>query len=279
MKIKIIALVSLLILPGVVFAQKKKNQPADSTVKKEAAADSVKRTVDSGKRKADSLKQVKEYDSVKTELVQYKKFYTYINTKFFPERFRNIEVERAIALGDSLTEAKNSKWNNIQSLSKSRIDSLSYLLKTADTLRMENQTFKALLTSLIGENVFPLNEAELKGTWQVYVQPLKVIGSGQESGIVSLERLALPDSLNKSAIKQIVFLEEDLADIHFIGGRRTKVFYKVNGFSREKTYSISLQKGSEINAKLFVTPVPRGLQVSYKIGKTPGQYMFGHMRK
>lgn len=280
MKRILFLLVTLVMLSEIVLGQGKKKQAAvDSTAQKVVVADTTKKVVDSGKAKADSLKFAKQYDSLKTELAQYKKFYLYINAKFFPEKFRNVDVERAIALGDSLTAANNSKWSGLQALSKSKIDSLSFLLKTADTLRMENQTYKSLLTSLIGENVYPLNESELKGSWQVFVQPLKVMGTGSESGIVSLEKVSLPDSLQKAAIKQIVFLEDDLADIYFIGGRRTKCFYKVNGFSREKSYSISIQKGSEINAKLFVTPVPRGLQISYKIGKTPGQYMFGHMHK
>jgi len=144
---------------------------------------------------------------------------------------------------------------------------------------VQNQTFRALLASLIGENVYPQNEVELKGSWQVYVQPLTVTGTGQESAIVSQDKFVMPDSVSKSSIKQIVFLEEDLADIYFIGGKKTKCFYTVAGFSREKTYTIALQKAEEINIKLFVTPVPRGLQVSYKSGKGAGQYMFGYMRR
>jgi hypothetical protein len=279
MKTKILALTMLLLLSGIGFAQKKKNPPADSIAHKETVPDPVKIAAVSDKEKADSLTRAKDYDSLKKELVLYKKFFTYINHKFFPERLRNIGVERAIVVGDSLTAANNSKWNGLQSLSKSKIDSLSYLLKSADTLRLENQTFRALLVSLVGENTYPANESELKGSWQVFVQPLMVAGSGKESGIVSLEKMSLPDSLHNAAVKQIVFLEEDLADVYFFGGRKTKCFYKVNGFSRDKTYSISLQKGDEINARLFVTPVPRGLQISYKVGKVPGQYMFGYMRK
>jgi hypothetical protein len=263
-------LFTLIILSSAAFAQKKKDQPSDSV---KAAHAAIRQAAT-----ADSLKQVR-YDSVKTELGQYKKFYSYINNKFFPEKFRNVDVEKAIALGDSLSAANNKKWTGLQTMSKGKIDSLSVLLKTADTLRMENQTYKSLLTSLIGEDVYPLSENELKGSWYVFVQPLKIVGTGNESGIVSLDKLALPDSLQKAALRQIVFLEEDLADLYFIGGRKTKCFYKVNGFSREKTYSISFQKGNEINAKLFVTPVPRGLQVSYKVGKAPGQYMYGHMHK
>jgi hypothetical protein len=87
--------------------------------------------------------------------------------------------------------------------------------------------------------------------------------------------MIIPESLHKSSIKQIVVLEEDLADIHFIGWKKTKCFYKVAEFSRDKTYAIFLQKAEEINIKLFVTPVPRGLQVSHKLGKTPGRLVHG----
>jgi hypothetical protein len=259
--------------------KKKREEAADTTAQKVAAVDTAKTVVTPVVAVADSIKKPTENDSLTAQLVLYKNFYTHINDKFFPEEFKNIEIEKAIALADSLSAANQSSSKGLQSLSQSKIDSLSILLKSADTLRMENQTFKALLISLIGENVYPLNEMELKGSWQVFVQPLQVSGAGEESAIVSLEKIILPDSLYKLAIKQIVFLEEDLADIYFYGGKKTKCFYKVNGFSRDKTYTIFLQKGDEINTKLFVTPGPRGLQVSYKAGRGTGKYMFGFMRR
>ncbi len=280
MKNIILVLLILLVSANSTMAQrKKKKAAADSVASKEVVVDTAKVVTSSPQVDGDSVKSVKNYDSLNAQLVLYKNFYTYISNKFFPEKYKNIEIQKAITLADSLSAANTSKSQGLQSLSKSKIDSMSQLLKMADTLRIQNQTFKALLVSLIGENVYPLNETELKGNWQVFVQPLTVTGTGQESAIVSLEKIILPDSLYKSSIKQIVFLEEDLADVYFFGGKKTKCFYKVNGFSREKTYSIFLQKGDEINIKLFVTPVPRGLQVSYKMGKETGKYMFGYMRK
>jgi hypothetical protein len=280
MEKRILVLLMMLLLAGATMAQRKKKEAAkDSTAGKAVAVDTVKVPSGSVKAESDSLTAARNYDSLNAQLKLYKNFYAYISGKFFPEKLKNIEIEKAIALADSLSAANNSKWTGLQSLSKSKIDSLQLLLKTADTLRIQNQTFRALLESLIGENVFPLNETELKGSWQVYVQPLGITGTGLESGIVSLEKIVLPDTLYKSAIRQIIFLEEDLADIYFVGGKKTKCFYKVVGFSREKTFSILLQKADEINIRLFVTPVPRGLQVSYKLGKGAGRYMFGYMRK
>jgi hypothetical protein len=283
----ILVLLILVIFTGdVVAQQRKKNREekavSDSTAQMSVAVhptEPVAVPAMAVETVADSLKRSAERDSINAQLTLYKNFYTHISNKFFPEEFKNIEIEKAIPLADSLSAANQSASKGLQSLSNRKIDSLSYLLKTADTLRMENQVFKALLISLIGENVYPLNETELKGSWQVFVQPLQVTGSGQESAIVSLEKIVLADSVYKFAIKQIVFLEEDLADIYFFGGKKTKCFYKVTGFSRDKTYSISLQKGDEINIKLFVTPVPRGLQISYKVGLDAGKYMFGFMRK
>ena len=280
---KILVLLILLVFTGDAIAQLRKKKrdekaAADSAAQK-VVTDTTKVVAAPVAAVSDSLKKATATDSVSAQLVLYKNFYTHISDKFFPEKFKNIEIEKAIALADSLSAANQSTNKGLQSLKQSKIDSLSILLKTADTLRMENQTVKGLLVSLIGANVYPLNETELKGTWQVFVQPLQVTGSGQESAIVSLEKIILPDSLYKLGIKQIVFLEEDLADIYFFGGKKTKCFYKVTGFSRDKTYSISLQKADEINIKLFVTPGPRGLQVSYKAGRATGKYMFGFMRK
>jgi hypothetical protein len=283
MRHNILVLLMLLVLTGTTMAQrknKKETTAVDSTAQKVVVADTTKAVIAPvAVVNTDSLKRTAEIDSLNAQLVLYKDFYAYIANKFFPEKYKKIEIEKAIPLADSLSAANNNKWKGIESMSKGKIDSLSLLLKRADTLQMENQTFKALLVSLIGEKVYPLNEAELKGSWQVFVQPLQVTGSGQESAIVSLEKIVLPDSLYKLAIKQIVFLEEDLADVYFFGGKKTKCFYKVTGFSRDKTYTISLQKGDEINIKLFVTPGPRGLQVSYKAGRGTGKYMFGFMRK
>ena len=284
---KILVLLMMLLFTSSAMAQLRKKKrdekaaaaAADST--KAVAADTTKAVAAPAVAIAapDSLKKPTATDSLSAQLVLYKGFYTHISDKFFPEKFKNIEIEKAIALADSLSAANQSANKGLQSLKQSKIDSLSILLKTADTLRMENQTIKSLLVSLIGANVYPLNESELKGTWQVFVQPLQVTGSGQESAIVSLEKIVIADSLYKLAIKQIVFLEEDLADIYFFGGKKTKCFYKVTGFSRDKTYTISLQKSDDINIKLFVTPGPRGLQVSYKAGRGTGKYMFGFMRK
>jgi hypothetical protein len=283
----ILVLPILVLFTGDVIAQqRKKNRDnkstSDSTTQMFAAADTTKIVAVpamTDEAVADSLKIAAERDSLNAQVTLYKNFYTYIRDKFFPEEFKDIEIEKAIPLADSISAANQSAARGLQSLSNSKIDSMSLLLKTADTLRLENQIFKGLLISLIGENVYPLNETELKGSWEVFVQPLQVTGSGQESAIVSLEKIVLADSVYKLAIKQIVFLEEDLADIYFFGGKKTKCFYKVTGFSRDKTYSISLQKGDEINIKLFVTPVPRGLQISYKAGLDAGKYMFGFMRK
>jgi len=270
-------LVLLLLTVSAVAQLRKKNKeaPVDSVAKTETVAD----TTNSIKPKNDSVKQTSASDSLNAQLTLYKDFYAYISNKFFPEKFKKAGIEKAITLTDSLSKSNESTRTSLQSLSKGKIDSLTLLLRRADTLQMENQTFKNLLVSLIGENVYPQNEGDLKGSWQVFVQPLTITGSGQESGIVSQDKMILPDSLYKASIDQIVFLEEDLADIYFFGGKKTKCFYTVNGFSREKTYTIFLQKGTEINIKLFVTPVPRGLQVSYKLGNGTGQYMFGYMRR
>jgi hypothetical protein len=212
-------------------------------------------------------------------LKEYTGFYTYVSNKFFPEQYKNLPIEKAIPLVDSLRAARDEKFAGLESMSKERMDSLSVALKTAEVLRIENQTFKTILASLVGEKVYPQRVEELKGAWQVFVNPLKVTGSGQMSAVVSLERMVLIDSIAKYTVSQIVFLEEDLADIYFLGGQKTKCFYKVAGFSRDKTYSISLQKSDEINITLFITPVPRGLQVSYKLGRSPHYYMFGYMRR
>src|SRR5688572_1189503 len=225
MKKEILVLLVLLLLAGSTMAQKKKKDAAKdstTTVVVDTAPAAVSAVPVSAKTGNDSLKASKNYDSLNAQLTLYKNFYKYIGDKFFPEKYKNLGIEKAIPLADSLSAARDSKFKGIESLSKTKIDSMSVLLKEADTLRIQNQTFRALLESLIGENVYPLNEAELKGSWQVYLQPLGVIGAGSESGIVSLEKIILADSLYKSAIKQIVFLEEDLADIYFFGGKKTK---------------------------------------------------------
>jgi hypothetical protein len=269
------------------FAQEKK-QETDSLTKKKAVA-----TPGVPKSSKDSLGTSQSIDSLKAELTLYKSFYAYISKKFFPEKYKNLPINRAIPLADSLSAARDKRFKGLESMSKEKKDSLSYALITAEaleeenetlrtenqTFRIENQTFKMLLASLIGEKVYPQNEAEIKGNWQVFVNPLKVTGSGQVSAIVSLEKMVLIDSIAKQTIKQIVFLEEDLADVYFLGGKKTKCFYKVIGFSRDKTYSITLKKSDEIDITIFITAVPRGLQLSYKLGKNPNYYMFGYMRR
>jgi hypothetical protein len=284
MKKKIILLIILSGLTGSTFlhAQKKgssKKEVATDTAKavtspKSAAQDSLKAL-----HVNDSLKTLKANDSLNAQLTLYKGFYTYISGKFFPEKYKNIPIEKAIPLADSLRAARDEKFKGLETMSKGRMDSIALLLKTAEALRIENQTFKTLLASLIGEKVYPQQEAELKGSWQVFVNPIKLSGTGQMSAVVSLEKMILVDSIAKASISQIVFLEEDLADIYFLGGKKTKCFYKVTGFSRDKTYSIALEKSNEINITLFITPVPRGLQISYKLGKNPNYYMFGYMRR
>jgi len=280
MRKKIILLLMLSSLTGSMLLQAQKKENAE-TSKKEIVKDTSKVVVAPTPSQwvKDSVKTVQLIDSLKAQITLYKSFYTFISNKFFPEKYKNIPIEKAAPLVDSLRAARDETFKGLETMSKGRMDSITLLIKTVEALRIENQTFKTLLASLIGEKVYPQQEAELKGSWQVFVNPLKVTGSGQMSAVVSLEKMVLVDSLAKATISQIVFLEEDLADIYFLGGKKTKCFYKVTGFSRDKTYSISLQKSDEINITLFITPVPRGLQVSYKLGKNPNYYMFGYMRR
>src|SRR5690348_5629934 len=160
MKNKIFILCLLLIGSVAAVAQKTSND----SVKTES-----KPATSSTRHASDSVAMVKKYDSLNHQLALYEKFYHYINNKFFPPKYKNIDIEKAIPLADSLSAARDTKFKGIETLSKTKIDSLTLMLKTMDTLRIQNQTFKALLISLMGEEVYPLNEAGLKGSWQVFV--------------------------------------------------------------------------------------------------------------
>src|SRR5690349_16242222 len=134
MKKEISVLLVLLLLAGSTMAQKKKKDAAKdstATVAVDTAPAAVSAVPVSTKAANDSLKAAKNYDSLNAQLALYKNFYKYISNKFFPERYKNLEIEKAIPLADSLSAANNSKWAGMQSLSKSKIDSLQVLLKTA----------------------------------------------------------------------------------------------------------------------------------------------------
>src|SRR6187431_168805 len=116
MKRKILVLFMLGMVAGSVQAQPKPKQEAvpDSEIQKTVVTDTIRKAaVAPVVINTDSLKNLKVIDSLNTQLVLYKNFYAYISNKFFPEKYKKTEIEKAIILADSLSAARDSKWRGI----------------------------------------------------------------------------------------------------------------------------------------------------------------------
>ncbi len=160
-------------------------------------------------------------------------------------------------------------------------DSLMEFQQMYDTLKFENKVFRDILGILIDEKNYPRSEEDFMGEWQFFINPIFIKQDSLYRGLVTYSRMNLSDDILKGMIKQITFMEDELANILYYDGNNEKCFFEVNNFSKTNTYSIHFDRKDEINIELMVTHLPNGIQVSYQSENNKNKDLFylGYMKR
>lgn len=222
-----------------------------------------------------------ERDSLTKTAESYQKFYFFIRDNYFPEGARDLSPAQATGLVDSLSSARDSTLEGLQRLDLTLADSIKGLRDSMTTLEIQNKAFRDVLGLALSAQVYPRQAGDLQGSWKVFLEPVDLVGTNPQAGLVSRNQMVLPDSIYKGMITRIDFLEDELADVYFAGGKRIKCFFKVTDFDLQKTYFIDLSHGKELDIQLYITHVPKGIQVSYQMPAQDGAsgFYFGYMTR
>lgn len=225
----------------------------------------------------------KTYDSIRVRYLEYDTMYQVIKDKYIGFEFDPANLAHIVdslraqrdstliksaskALGPDTTKATPTDVAALVAVSE---DGSSKLL--TDSLQQEINHFRFIFDQYFVKGTIPQATADLNGTWKVSLQWFEITRSGDRSG-VNLMPLR-PDNLFVTSIK---FVDAELAELTLNNGVNVKCFYKVNGFSKDKPYSIDFNKWKEVDNRLFVNPREGELYVSYQKGNG---FFHGFMRK
>ena len=79
------------------------------------------------------------------------------------------------------------------------------------------------------EKDYPHNEQDLMGIWQLFINPIAIQKASVYTGLRTYNGMNLSDSILNGMIRQITFVEADLADIVYMDGRDKKGFMRWMG--------------------------------------------------
>jgi hypothetical protein len=151
------------------------------------------------------------------------------------------------------------------------IDSLKILSDSINTIQGfvgevvdENILLKEIIRGGMKLKDYPQSAKDFLGLWNF---PNTQVGLHKDSvanGLVSYSRMDIPDAFLIGMVSQVIFSDDELADIYFRDGTSEKCFYKINNFSKVKPYTISFDRRNSNRLVLIVMALPDGLQFSYK---------------
>jgi hypothetical protein len=220
------------------------------------------------------LKLTDEYRKLVNNIKQYDAFYVHVKKAMLDKDLVNEPIGKGIALFDDVWQQQTGQLRILDDSLVFLLDSLNHLSEQFENCSTQSDLYLRLLNSRLYESAYPNTEAELIGSWQLFLNPMQLTGEAYNSGLISHNPFTVADSLQQYNIFQIDFLPDELATIHFKDGRTQKCFYKINEFSVGTPYNITCSKQDEFKMTLHISPMPSGLEVSYEIPLNTTQVLY-----
>ncbi|MCU4175386.1 hypothetical protein [Carboxylicivirga sp. N1Y90] len=215
-----------------------------------------------------------DFESLQENWRQYEAFLEHLKAKTLDKKHINETLENTQNLFDEAWDKQVSHLKTLEDSTTFLLDSLNRLYETHMDMIERDNTFLRLLRGKLSEASFPSTQEELLGMWNLFLKPIQLSGDAFGSGLISHNPFTVADSIQQHNVYKIEFLEDELANIYFRGGKQQKCFYEVNDFDTGKPYTIECTKQDEFQLTLHISPMPHGLEVSYEIPVNTDQVLY-----
>jgi len=222
---------------------------------------------------------LRDYNALKAEWKKYNTFFYHVKAAALDKKVINASPAEAKELFDSVWSARESRIASYKDSTSTLLDSLKTLNIYCNDLIKQKDTYLRLLSGQLSEAAYPYTAQELLGEWRLFLSPKELV-DGDNTALISHNPFTVIDSLQQYNLYRIDFLPDELATLFFKGGRKQKCFYKISDFSANHPYSVAFSKQDEFKLKIYISPMPHGLEVSYKIpvDSTSVMYFNGAMK-
>ena len=149
-----------------------------------------------------------------------------------------------------------------------------------DSLRRETEGLLYAVNLLRGKPLkSPQDAKQFIGKWSLLLRKIRVSGQTPLSGLVDVSNdpvAKTAPALERNPIKEITFIDAEIAELAFQNGEKVKCAYGIDKFSPVKSYSIEF-KGAKTDIKMYFMNTVVGPRISFEVPGSKGLYYFGQM--